>query len=51
MIIAENHWFIFKDQVEKEACCGIKALMRDRGSEFLLKEFMNFCQVHGIESM
>lgn len=38
----------FKALVEKESSCSIKTLRTDRGGEFTLHEFQNFCAEAGI---
>ncbi|XP_059285917.1 uncharacterized protein LOC132039456 [Lycium ferocissimum] len=62
MILVERHGFIFcrkkseafisfksfKALVEKETGCSIKILRTNRGGEYLLQEFINFCESHGI---
>ena len=40
---------IFKCQVEKESGYNIKCFRTDRGGEFNLNEFNNFCKENGIQ--
>ena len=39
----------FKALVENQSGYTIKILRTDRGSEYVLNEFLNFCKTHGIQ--
>jgi hypothetical protein len=40
---------IYKEMVENETNSKIKCLRSDNGGEFTLKEFMDYCNSHGIK--
>lgn len=40
---------VFKDLVKNELDLKIKFLISDRGGEFILYEFFDFCEQHGIK--
>ena len=46
---AVDFFKIFEQRGEKELGVSLKALLTDRGGEFLSGDFTGYCEIHGIE--